>query len=767
METFGKYLIVERLATGGMAEILLARSDALGGMSRHCAIKRILPAYSQDLQFVSMFIDEARITIGLDHPNVVRLFDFGQHEGTYFMAMEYVDGVDLAALLRLLFTRGTPLPPAIALYIAHEVCLGLAHAHEKRDHRGQPLHVVHRDVSPQNVLLSRAGEVKLTDFGIAAARNKLTLTTPGTVLGKSAYMAPEQALGELVDGRCDLWAAGVMLYEMLTGERLFAAESPVATIARVVRAEVPRPSAVRPQLPALVDDVVLTALRRQPDERYLAAALMAARLAEIGRALDAETFSPRGLQAFLAELEWQDDTGLMRARADVVNTRELVVSPDATTAIARGDAELAALLKKLAEQPDLWTLVDVGRRASVVGSTRRALACFRCAAAVFAYRGLLVQALCAYDGARALLDPADVTRDVVALGDVAPGSRRDLIELVARFEADELWAVLKAVDPAGLGSDVEGAPAPEPSPLFGALAPRELAQLVEHVRVRRLPVGSRLLEEGAPGDSLFALGKGRVVVHCAPGKRDEELPLLEELSEATYVDNQAVGVTAPQAPRDRVYLSALSEGDFFGEFSFLTERPRSATVEAITDVEVLEIDRDAVKRISELEPGFERPLLAFYKERVIELMMAKSPVFSLLSPADRRELLATATLVEVADGTLVIEEGSDSDSLFFIKRGEVEIFRHGDGGATADGIFINKLGQGQFFGEISALQGLPRTMSVRAMGTTELFRIEREHLTGVVSREPRLRKLLELTIASRTAEARARVQDYQRILYST
>lgn len=772
METFGKYAIVDRLATGGMAEILLAHTGALGGMPRHCVIKRILPAFSQDVQFVSMFIDEARITIGLEHENIVRLYDFGQHEGTYFMAMEYVDGTDLAALLRALYARGAVVPPAVALYLAHELCRGLAHAHDKRDHRGLPLDIVHRDVSPQNVLLSRAGEVKLADFGIAAARNKLTLTTPGTVLGKTAYMAPEQALGEPVDGRCDLWATGVILFEMLTGERLFAAESPIATIGRVVKAEVPTPSALRAGLPAAVDEVVLRALARQPGDRYPTAAAMAAHLASLGRALDADAFSAAGLAAFLSSIEWDEDTRVLRPSL-VIGTRELAVSPDATTAIAAGDPEVLTLLRRLAEEPDLWTLVAVGRRLRELGADRRALAAFRCAAAVFAYRGLLVQALCAYDGARDLLTPPAVFEDLVALGDLAPGSRTDLVELVARFEADELWQVLKALDPTldparapAEGDDVRPTGGERPTPLFGSLAPREFAQLAEQVRLRRLPIGARLLEEGAPGDSLFALARGRVVVHCAPGESDDELPLLEEAAEATYAEHEAYRV--PLAPKDRVYLSSLAEGDFFGEFSFLTERPRSATVEAITDVEVLEMDREAVKRIGELEPGFERPLLAFYKERVVELMMAKSPVFSLLQPADRRELLDAATWCEVPDDALIIEEGQGSDSLFFIKRGEVEVFRteRADAEAPPVRIFINKLGQGQFFGEVGALFGTPRTMSVRAMGPTELFRIEREHLSRVISREPRLRRLLELTIASRTAEAEERVLDYQRILYS-
>src|SRR5688500_19031963 len=181
-----------------MAEILLARSLNFGGVNRTCVIKRILPQYSSDLTFVSMFIDETRITIGLDHKNIVKLYDFGQHEGTYFMAIEYVDGTDLAALMRAHLQNGRGVMPAIAAFIVRELASGAHHAHNLKDHNGRPLGIVHRDVSPQNVLLSSAGQVKLTDFGIAAARHKLTLTSPGTVLGKAAYMAPEQATGKIV-----------------------------------------------------------------------------------------------------------------------------------------------------------------------------------------------------------------------------------------------------------------------------------------------------------------------------------------------------------------------------------------------------------------------------------------------------------------------------------------------------------------------------------------------------------------------------------------
>lgn len=252
--TFGKYELLERIAVGGMAEIFLARSASLGGVTRTCVIKRILPEHSCDRQFVSMFIDEARITIGLDHENIVKLYDFGQVDGVYFMAMEHVDGIDLVDLLRHHRQAELEMDPLAAAYIGRSIARALHHAHVQKDYRGVPLGIVHRDISPHNIFLSWQGDVKVGDFGIAAARNKLTVTQAGTVKGKFAYMSPEQATGTAIDGRADVWAVGVVMHELLTGSRLFAADTPVATIARVLEAPIPTPREKNPRVPAALDE---------------------------------------------------------------------------------------------------------------------------------------------------------------------------------------------------------------------------------------------------------------------------------------------------------------------------------------------------------------------------------------------------------------------------------------------------------------------------------------------------------------------------------
>ncbi|MCC7069815.1 MAG: cyclic nucleotide-binding domain-containing protein [Deltaproteobacteria bacterium] len=763
-EPFGRYHLLDTIAVGGMAEVLLARSASLGGVSRTCVIKRILPQYSRDLQFVSMFIDEARITIALEHPNIVRLFDFGQHEGAYFMAMEYVDGTDLASLMRAHLRAGRALPVEVAVFIARELLAGLHHAHLLLDHNGRPLGIVHRDVSPQNVLLSSAGEVKLTDFGIAAARNKLTQTSTGTVLGKAAYMAPEQACGDKVDFRADLWSVGVVLYESLLGDRLFAAENPLATVQRVMGAPIEAPSARHPELPKELDAVVLRALQRKRDERYASAREMSDALSAylLAHPTDGQPFGKAHLTRFLASLEWDDDTVRMRP-----THRSLRSSGGGDAGARRSpDAKIEALSAQLRADPNLWTVVAMGDRYAELKRVESALSAYRTAAAIFAYRGLLVQSICAYDGARRLVPEATAYEDLVRLGDLSAGERTELVQLLRVVDHEGLWQILQEADPDGLGSEAEVQPtAAAPVPLFGALGPTELARFALCGRVRRVGAGEVVIREGDAGDALYAVGHGRLVVYCTPGQ-EEQLggAFAEGFDDETNVERAVHQQRWRSSHPDRVYLAGLADGDFFGEFSFLTERPRSASVEAISEGRLLEIRRAAVDQISRDDAAFTEPLLQFYKERVVELMMAKSPVFSLLEPQDRRALLEGSVLVDFEDQQLIVEEGARNDQLFFIKRGEVEVFRKDAAGSS---IFINKLGQGQFFGEFSVLHGTPRSGSVRAMGGVSLLKIDRGALLDVCARHPPLRRLFEQTIAARSAEMNDRVHEHHRVFIGT
>lgn len=264
---FGKYLLLQRIAAGGMAEIFKARFQVAGGQ-KTCVIKRILPHLAMNDDFITMFHDEARISVRLSHANIVQVFDFGNIEGDHFLAMEYVQGQNLSTLLKKLQKSGNTLPVPIALYIAAEVAKGLHYAHSRTDDTGQPLGIVHRDVSPANILLSYEGEVKIADFGIAKAASKDAATKTGHIKGKASYLAPEQLLSKQLDARCDVFAMGAVLWEMLAGRKLFSGENELEIIAKVSRIKIEPPSSVNTTLPRELDGVVMKALQRNLRNRF-------------------------------------------------------------------------------------------------------------------------------------------------------------------------------------------------------------------------------------------------------------------------------------------------------------------------------------------------------------------------------------------------------------------------------------------------------------------------------------------------------------------
>ncbi|MCP5464709.1 MAG: serine/threonine protein kinase [Deltaproteobacteria bacterium] len=222
---FGKYFLTERIAVGGMAEIYKAKTFGVDGFEKLLAIKKILSHYSSDKEFITMLTDEAKLVVHLSHANIVQVYDLGRVGDDYFISMELVDGVNLRQLGEKAKELNKPVPMDVVLYIASEVCKGLDYAHNKKGARGEPLHIVHRDVSPQNILVSFEGGVKLADFGIAKAAMNLSQTNIGILKGKVTYMAPEQAFGKPIDQRTDLFSLGICLYELVTGKRLFTGES--------------------------------------------------------------------------------------------------------------------------------------------------------------------------------------------------------------------------------------------------------------------------------------------------------------------------------------------------------------------------------------------------------------------------------------------------------------------------------------------------------------------------------------------------------------
>jgi serine/threonine protein kinase len=206
-----RYQIQKKIDMGGMAEIFLGKAVSLGGIERTVAIKRVLPALTKNEQFIGMFLDEARLSMQLTHANIVQVFDVGRSSGTYFIVMEFVDGYNLRRVFQKASEVGFRIPLEIATYMIADVCKGLAHAHEKVDDHGTHLHIVHRDLSPPNILVSQSGEVKITDFGLAKALSHVSQTDPGVVKGKFSYLSPEAAEGKSVDHRADIFAAGICL----------------------------------------------------------------------------------------------------------------------------------------------------------------------------------------------------------------------------------------------------------------------------------------------------------------------------------------------------------------------------------------------------------------------------------------------------------------------------------------------------------------------------------------------------------------------------
>ncbi len=276
---FGKYVLLQRINVGGMAEVFKARVAAEGHQGRLLAIKRILPAIAADQDFISMFIDEAKISVQLDHPNIARSYELGRSNDLYYIAMEYVAGRDLRTLFERRRRKGEVVPPALAAYVMSRVAEGLDYAHHRKDADGRDLQIIHRDVSPQNVLISYDGEVKIIDFGIAKAANKILKTQAGVLKGKFGYMSPEQVRGLDLDRRSDVFSAGIILHELLAGERLFVGSSDYSVLEKVRNAVAAPVRQTRPRVSQELDDICSRALALNRDDRHQYAGELAAHLA--------------------------------------------------------------------------------------------------------------------------------------------------------------------------------------------------------------------------------------------------------------------------------------------------------------------------------------------------------------------------------------------------------------------------------------------------------------------------------------------------------
>lgn len=274
LEEFGNYYLLEKVAVGGMAELFKAKQRGVHNFQKIVAIKRILPHLSDNDEFVTMFIDEAKLAAQLTHPNIVQIFDLGKASNAYYIAMEFVDGRDLRSLLRKVREYRIPLPENIAASVVMKVAGALDYAHRKKGLNDKELKLVHRDISPQNILISYEGAVKLVDFGIAKAATKNTQTMAGALKGKLLYMSPEQALGQPLDGRSDIYSLGLVLFELLTGERCFQADSELGVLEKVRMGRIADIQSVNPMVSKEMATVIGKTLNKNVEQRYSSARLM-------------------------------------------------------------------------------------------------------------------------------------------------------------------------------------------------------------------------------------------------------------------------------------------------------------------------------------------------------------------------------------------------------------------------------------------------------------------------------------------------------------
>ncbi len=349
-EAFGRYRLRELLAQGGMAEIFLAVQEGPAGFQRELVIKRILPALASDPKFTAMFLDEARIAAQLSHPNIVAVFDFGEVDGGYFLAMERLQGLSIRDLLKVAYFSGQRLPFAAIARICAGVAEGLAYAHQFSGSDGAPLNIVHRDISPSNVIITLEGAPKILDFGIAKATSSQHQTQIGTLKGKLTYMPPEQVQCLPLDGRADVYALGVVLYQLLTGERPFEGSNPREQMIKICSSDARPPSQLNPDVPVELDKVVSLAMARRVDERYPSAREFCAALERFvtstGEPLSnfdlAELLKPQAAQ--LQEIDRREALKQTATGSGASQTTTGVTSPDGLDPLEREAQAVAAAL---------------------------------------------------------------------------------------------------------------------------------------------------------------------------------------------------------------------------------------------------------------------------------------------------------------------------------------------------------------------------------------------------------------------------------------
>ena len=358
-----RYRVAEKVDAGGMAEIFRGYSQSLDGIQKQVAIKRVRPHLAGNRKFIKMFIDEARLTMRLNHANITQVFDVGRAQGTYFLVMEFVDGGNLRRIMQAAAEKGYRIPVEIGAIIIIDVCKALAHAHEARDEDGNALSIVHRDVSPPNIMVSRQGEVKITDFGLAKAVSQLEATDPGVVKGKFSYLSPEATEGRSVDSRSDIFACGIILHELLTARRLFMGKTDLETVDLVRRCEIAPPSAFNPDVARELDEIVLKALDKDRKRRFQTARDLGDALASFlfAKGLKVTTFDVAQMMRLLYTDE-DVDTFPRRVveiiREEVLNLSSMGQLPGVTPTEGVQPLDLEKYRKRKTPFEDIWEDVE-------------------------------------------------------------------------------------------------------------------------------------------------------------------------------------------------------------------------------------------------------------------------------------------------------------------------------------------------------------------------------------------------------------------------
>ena len=344
---FGKYTLIDRIAVGGMAEIFLARQAGLEGFEKTIVIKRIRPHLSKQSNFVKMFLNEAKLAAQLNHPNIVQIYDLGKIGESYFIAMEYIFGRDMRRIIPKADALGIPFPMVYALKIASSVCEGLYYAHARTDMYGNALNIVHRDVTPENIFVSFDGTVKVLDFGIAKAANQIEQTRAGEIKGKLSYMSPEQCMGKPLDNRSDIFSLGVVLYEWLTGFKLFTGDSEVAILKSITEGKIYAPSYFKADIPEGVEAILMKALEKDREKRYQTAWEMQY---DLDQFLSQYEFTPSNIhlsnflkQLFNDELEEEKDRLQTFRQQNIIGPDEVIQEEEDVVSVMEAISDMAEM----------------------------------------------------------------------------------------------------------------------------------------------------------------------------------------------------------------------------------------------------------------------------------------------------------------------------------------------------------------------------------------------------------------------------------------